>query len=153
MNFLLLGAAVCVFTFASAWMTGLLLSRILGRKLNEPSAGTAFAVGVAPLALGIISVLILVVPAVLIYEPRDTREAAGVILLAGAAAGLLLMVRTAVRLARMVLASRRFVRQWAQHASPSDQSPRCPRCVWTRVILSLRWLDSPAPRSILTAAC
>ena len=92
--------------------------------------------------------LILVVPAVLIYEPRDTREAAGVILLAGAAAGLLLMARTAVRLARMVLASRRVVRQWAQDAEARQINHHDARAVCGRA-LSCRCGGGLRPRRAL----
>ena len=118
MTFFLLGAALSMLTFALAWLAGLLFARVLSNNAGEDSARAAFAAGIAPLAFGLISVLLLVVPAVLIYEPRDTREMAGAILLAGAAAGLFLMMRTTVRLARMIFASHRLVQKWLQHAEP-----------------------------------
>ena len=118
MNFFLLAASLCTFSFAVAWLAGLLLSRRLHGRADGESARAAFAAGIAPLALAVMAVLLLVIPAVMIYEPIDTRETAGTILLAGAAAGLFLLMRTTVRLARMILASHRLVLKWRQHAEP-----------------------------------
>ena len=118
MNFILLATSLCTFTFALAWLAGLILSRRLDSRAGVKSARAAFAAGIAPFALAVMAVLFLVIPAVLIYEPIDTGETAGTILLAGGAAGLFLLMRTTVRLARMMLASHRLVLKWRQHAEP-----------------------------------
>ena len=72
----------------------------------------------APLTLGILAVALFVGPAFFLFGPRDTREVPGVMFLAAAAAGFVLLTRTAVRLGRMMVTSRRVLREWARHGEP-----------------------------------
>jgi Zn-dependent protease with chaperone function len=118
MNFFIVGLALCMFAFAAAWATGLLLSRTLTRVVDHRSARRAFALGVAPLALGLAAVVLCVGPAFLIYEPRDAHEVPGIVFMAGGGAGLALLMRAAGRFARMLMASRRLIREWARQAEP-----------------------------------
>lgn len=126
MTFLLLGATLGMFAFASGWAIGLLLSATWPRLVDCRSARMAFAMGVAPLAFAIAAVVALVGPSFAIYEPRHTREVPGVLLLIGGGAGFALLTRTAVRLVRITLVSHRVIREWARHATPLTPIDRMP---------------------------
>ena len=118
MNFLLVGAAFGACAFAAGWLIGLLVSSSVPRQVKRRSARAAFILGIAPLLVAVAAVVALVGPAFLIYEPRDTRELPGFVLLVGSAVGCALLLRTTFRLIRIALASRRLIREWTRHATP-----------------------------------
>jgi beta-lactamase regulating signal transducer with metallopeptidase domain len=117
MNFVLVVSVLCGFAFAVAWGLGLVFSTAAGVALQR-SARLAFAAGVLPLASAIGFAVLCVAPALLVYEPRETREVPGIVLMVTAVFGLLLAVRTVIRVAGMMAATRRVTRQWAAGAEP-----------------------------------
>jgi Zn-dependent protease with chaperone function len=118
MTFALLTAIVAAAAFAGGWSIGVGLLSVRPWHRRIRSANAIFALGIAPLALATAATVLFVIPAFLLYEPRATTESAGWLVVVAAAVGVGLFVRTIARIVRMLLLSRRMVRDWGHHAQP-----------------------------------
>lgn len=113
MNYVLLLIVLCAAAFAAAWTLGLAAGRALrGFADRRRASSILFIAGILPLLSAAIAVTLVVAPAVLFYEPRDTRELPGSVLLAAAAVGFALLGRLGMRAVTMLAATRRIVTQW-----------------------------------------
>jgi Zn-dependent protease with chaperone function len=119
---LTLSALLALNALASA-LAGVVWRALAPRVQGWGAGGRArllFALRVSPPATAAALAFVLIVPAYLLYEPRESGEGVSVKLLLLAcvsAAGVLL---AAWRVARTWLATRRLVRDWMRHAEPFE---------------------------------
>lgn len=122
----LLGAALALTIFlavnGSASIAALLLWPALRSRAVRWNprvlARAVFALRVVPAAAAAFACAALFVPAWLAFEPRHTGESAGVRLGFVSAVSLALIVAALVRIARLVMATRRLSGSWSDGATP-----------------------------------
>ncbi len=106
---------------AATWQAASLLAAVAWRHARlrlgqiEPAsqARTILALRLAPPLLAVVAALVLVLPAMLVFEPRDAAERPGIVLLLVASAGAAAVARAAARVWTRAVATRRWLRMHA----------------------------------------
>lgn len=125
MTFYLLGTYVVLATFGAVTLAAAAALRLVwpfakarvARLDPRPRARLLLLLRVAPAGFGLLASASVSLPAYLRFEPRDTHEVAGALLLALAAAGFLLAGLSVARLLWAAAGTRRLRREWALSAS------------------------------------
>lgn len=102
------GALTIIVTLAAVAMTYAVSSAVLLRR------GDAFVRGAGPMLTALGAAVGVVLPAFVIFEPRHSGEAHGIVIPILAAAGAALIFAWTWRAARMVLLSRRTIDLWSR---------------------------------------
>ena len=121
MTFLTLGLVVALAAFAATGVVGALVTGALWRdaRRTPPDAMSAwrrarglFLLRLLPAAAGLAWVGGLLVPAFSAFEPRETDEAVGIVVLVLSAAGAIVIVASVGRAFALAISTRRVARSW-----------------------------------------
>ena len=127
MTFYLLGACVAFATFGAVnliasgalWIAWPLAKARLEALPARPRARRLLALRLSPAVLGALASASVALPSFLEFEPRDTSEEPGRVLLALSVVGLALCVLAAARVIRASAKTRRILEAWSRGSTPT----------------------------------